>query len=196
MTLGVSGTVALSRWWWTFILRGVLAILFGILAFLAPGLGIAVLVGLFAAWALIDGVTSLWTGIRTRSSDKNWWLEVVEGIVSIVAGLIALILPVLAAEALVLLIGAWAIVTGAFQIWSAIRLREQITGEVWLGLAGLASILFGIVLLLFPAAGALSIVWLIGSGAIVFGAFLIALGWRLRGIHELGKVDAARDYSR
>jgi uncharacterized membrane protein HdeD (DUF308 family) len=196
MSLGVSGTVALSRWWWTFVLRGILAILFGILAFLAPGWGIAILVGLFAAWAIVDGVTSAWTGIRSRGTDRNWWLEVIEGIVSILAGLIALVLPGFAAEILVLLIGAWAIVTGAFQIWSAIRLREQISGEVWLGLAGLASILFGIVLILFPKAGALSVVWLIGSGALVFGAFLVMLGWRLRGIHEMGKLDAAHDYSR
>lgn len=196
MTLGVSGTVALARWWWTFIVRGILAILFGVLAFVAPGIGIAMLVGLFAAWALIDGVTSVWTGIRTRGTDRSWWLEILEGVVSILAGLLALVLPVFAAEILVLLIGAWAIVTGAIQIWSAIRLREQITGEVWLGLAGVASILFGIVVLVYPAAGALSIVWLIGSGAIVFGVFLVILGWRLRGIHELGKIDAAHDYSR
>ena len=196
MTLGVSGTVALARWWWTFILRGVLAILFGVLAFLAPLFSLAILVGLFAAWALIDGVAGLWTGIRTRASDKNWWLEVLEGIVSILAGLVALILPGFAAEILIYLIGAWAIVTGAFEIWSAIRLRETIEGEVWLALAGVASILFGVVLFLFPAAGALSLVWLIGSGAIAFGAFLVLLGWRLRGIHELGKLDAATDYSR
>ena len=196
MTLGVTGTVALARWWWAFILRGVLAIAFGVLSFVAPGTSIAVLVLLFAAWALVDGVTNVWTGIRTRDRDRSWWLEVLEGIVSIVAGLIALVLPGLAAEILVLLIGAWAIVTGAIEIWSAIRLREQITGELWLALAGVASILFGLVLLVFPAAGALSLIWLIGSGAIVFGAFLVALGWRLRRIHELGKLDAAHDYSR
>jgi uncharacterized membrane protein HdeD (DUF308 family) len=196
MTLGVSGTVALARWWWTFILRGVLAIVFGVLAFVAPLWSIGVLVLLFAAWAIVDGVTSVWTGIRTRTTDRNWWLEIVEGVVSIIAGLIALILPGFAAEVLVLLIAAWAIVTGGFEIWSAIRLREEIEGEVWLALAGVASILFGIVLFFFPAAGALSLVWLIGSGAIAFGAFLVLLGWRLRRVHEMGKLDAAHDYSR
>ena len=196
MSLGVTGTVALAQWWWAFILRGVLAIVFGVVSFLWPLLTIVVLVALFAAWALVDGVTSVWTGIRTRDRDKNWWLEVLEGVVSVVAGLIALLLPGFAAEVLVYIIGAWAIVTGAIQIWSAIRLREQISGEVWLGLAGLASILFGLVLLVFPAAGAVSVVWLIGSGAIVFGIFLVMLGWRLRGIHELGKLDAAHDYAR
>ena len=194
--LDMAGTVALARWWWTFVVRGLLAIAFGVLAFLAPGLGIAVLVGLFAAWALIDGVTSLVTGIGGRNRDKSWWLEILEGVVSIIAGIIALVFPVLAAEVLVIIIAAWAIVTGIFEIIAAIRLREQIRGEFWLGLAGLASILFGVILLVFPGVGALSLVWLIGSFALVFGVFLVILGWRLRGINEMAKIDAARDYSR
>jgi uncharacterized membrane protein HdeD (DUF308 family) len=196
MTFTVSETVALSRWWWTFILRGLLAIAFGILVFVAPVWGLAILVALFGVWALIDGAASVWTGIRTRTVDRNWWLEILEGLVSILAGLIALVLPGFAAEVLVLLIGVWAIVTGVFQIWAAIRLREQIRGEFWLGLAGVASILFGVILLVFPAGGALALVWLIGSAAIVIGVFLTILGWRLRSIEEMGKLDAAHDYSR
>jgi len=196
MAFVASGTVELARWWWTFILRGTMAIAFGVLAFFAPGLGIAVLVGLFAAWALIDGATNLLSGIRSRGKDRSWWLEILEGIVGIVAGMIALIFPILAAEALVLIIAAWAIITGIFEIVAAIRLREQIRGELWLGLAGLASILFGVVLFLFPGAGALSLVWLIGGFAIAFGAFLVVLGWRLRGFNQLAKVDAADDYRR
>ncbi len=196
MTYGVSGTVELARWWWTFILRGILAIAFGVLAFLAPPLGIGVLVGLFAAWALIDGVTGLWEGIRSRGRDRSWWLAVLEGIAGIAAGILALVFPVFAAEVLVYLIAAWAIVTGVFEIVAAVRLREQIQGEFWLGLAGIASILYGVVLVLFPRAGALALVWLIGGFAIAFGAFLLVLGWRLRGIHELAKVDAAHDHRR
>jgi uncharacterized membrane protein HdeD (DUF308 family) len=196
MTFSVSETVALSRWWWTCILRGLLAIAFGILAFVAPVWGLALLVALFGVWALIDGVASMWTGIRTRNVDRNWWLEVLEGVVSIVAGLIALVLPAFAADVLVILIAVWAIVTGVFQVWAAIRLRERIRGEFWLGLAGVASILFGVILLVFPAAGALALVWLIGAGAIAIGFFLAILGWRLRGVHEMGKLDAAHDYSR
>jgi uncharacterized membrane protein HdeD (DUF308 family) len=192
----VSGTIGLARWWWTFILRGVLAVAFGVLAFLAPGLGIAVLVGLFAAWALIDGVAGLIAGIRTRGIDRSWWLEVAEGLVSIVAGVIALVFPEYAATALVVIIAAWAIVTGVFQVWTAVRLRRVIDGEVWLGLAGIASVLFGVILLVFPRAGALSLVWLIGSGAIVFGVLLALLGWRLRRINEMAKIDAAHVYGR
>ena len=196
MTFSVSETVELSRWWWTFILRGLLAIAFGILAFLAPVWGVAILVALFGAWALIDGVTSVWTGIRTRNVDRNWWLEILEGLVSVAVGVIAFAMPDFAAEVLVILIAVWAIVTGVFQIWAAIRLRERIRGEFWLGLAGVASILFGVILLVFPAAGALALVWLIGTGAIAIGVLLTILGWRLRGVHKMGKLDAAHDYSR
>jgi uncharacterized membrane protein HdeD (DUF308 family) len=192
----VSETVAVSRWWWTFILRGLLAIAFGVLAFIAPAWGLRILVALFGVWALLDGIASLWTGIRTRRVARNWWLEIAEGVVSVLAGLIALALPGFAAGILLILIAAWAVVTGALQIWNAIRLREQIQGEFWLGLAGAASILFGVLLVLFPAQATLTLVWLIGSGAIVIGAFLILLGWRLRGVHELGKLDAVHDFSR
>lgn len=196
MATGISRTIGLARWWWTFIVRGLLAIAFGVLAFLAPLWSIAVLIGLFAAWALIDGATNLIAAVRTRGIDRSWWLELIEGLVSIAAGIVALLLPAAAAQALILVIAAWAIVTGAFQIWTAIRLRRVIEGEVWLGLAGIASILFGAILLLFPDAGALSLVWLIGSGAIVFGIFMILLGWRLRSVNEMATIDAAHDYSR
>jgi uncharacterized membrane protein HdeD (DUF308 family) len=196
MAFRVSETAALARWWRTFLLRGVLAIAFGVLAFAAPAWGLTILVALFGAWALVDGVVSVWTGIRSRRGDRNWWLEILEGVASIVAGLIALLLPGFAAQILLVLIAAWAIVTGVFQIWSAIRLRSEISGEFWLGLAGVASILFGVILVVFPAAGALGLVWLIGSAAIAIGVFLIILGWRLRTIHEMAKLDAAHDYSR
>ena len=185
MTFDRAETIGLARWWWTFILRGVLAILFGVLAFFAPAYGIAILVGLFAAWAIIDGVGNLIAGIRTRGQDRSWWLEVLEGLVSVAAGVIAILLPDYAAQALVLILAVWAILTGLIEIVMAIRLRRVIDNEVWMALAGAASIIFGIVLVLFPAAGALGLVWLIGSFAIAFGAFLIILGWRLRGIHEL-----------
>ena len=196
MVIDVPGTVALARWWWTYILRGVLAVVFGVVAFVWPALGLAVLVGLFAAWALFDGVTSLFAGWTTRRTTRSWWLEILEGVAGIVAGVIALAFPLFAGEILVLLIAVWAIVTGVFEIVMAIRMRDQLKGEFWLGLAGVASILFGIVLVLYPAAGAVSLVWLIGSFAIVFGIFLVILGWRLRRIDALAKIDAAHDYSR
>ena len=187
-------TIGLARWWWTFIVRGVVAILFGVLAFAAPGFGIGLLVGLFAAWALIDGVNNLLTGIRTRGQDRSWWLEILEGVVGVAAGVVALLLPTIAAEFLILLIAAWSIVTGVLEIVMAIRLRTVIAGEVWLALAGVASILFGVVIFLFPGVGALSIVLLIGSFAIALGVFLVMLGWRLRGVDQMARRDAEHDY--
>ncbi len=188
-------TIGLARWWWTFIVRGVVAILFGVLAFAAPGFGLGLLVGLFAAWALIDGVGNLLTGIRTRGQDRSWWLEILEGVVGVAAGVIALLLPSFAAEILILLIAAWSIVTGIIEIVLAVRLRTAIAGEVWMALAGVASILFGVLIFLVPAVGALSIVWLIGSFAIAFGVFLVMLGWRLRGVDQMARRDAEHDYS-
>jgi len=191
VALNVSGVVELARWWWTFIIRGIAAIAFGVLAFVSPAWSLAVLVALFGVWALVDGVTGVVTGVRSRGRDRSWWLSILEGIVGIVAGVFAFVFPIQAAGALVFIIAAWAIVSGIFQVVAAIRLREQIQGEFWLGLAGVGSILFGVVLYLFPAAGALSLVWLIGGFAIALGAFLLVLGWRLRGIDELARRDAA-----
>jgi uncharacterized membrane protein HdeD (DUF308 family) len=194
MTFDMATTLGLATWWWTFIVRGVVAIVFGVVALVYPPVGIGVLVGLFAAWAIIDGVNSLLTGIRTRGTDRSWWLEILEGVIGVAAGIIALVLPGFAAEILLLLIAAWAILTGILEIVMAVRLRRVIEGEVWLALAGVASIVFGVVLVLFPAAGALSIVWLLAGFAIAFGVFLIMLGWRLRGIDQLARRDAAHDY--
>lgn len=189
----MAATIGLARWWWVVALRGVVAIVFGVLAFVAPAFGLALFVALFAIWALVDGVGSLLTGIRTRGQDRSWWIEILEGIAGVAAGVIALVAPEFAAQVLLVLIAAWAIVTGIIEIVLAVRLRRVIEGEAWLALAGVVSILFGVVVVLFPAAGALSVVWLIGSFAVAFGVFLVLLGWRLRGIHELARRDAALD---
>ena len=178
------GAVELSRYWWTFILRGVLAILFGIIAFVSPPTTIAVLVLLFGAWALVDGVFHIAAAVQDRSRNRSFWLAVFEGAVSIIAGAIALVFPGLAAASLLLLISAWSIITGVAEVVLAIRLREQLTGEFWLAIGGILSILFGVLLFLFPTSGAITIVWIIGAFAIVFGISMIALGWRLRAVHQ------------
>ena len=184
MAIDTAATAELSRWWWTFILRGVLAILFGVIAFIAPPATIAALVLLFGAWALVDGVFDIAAALMHRTMDRSWWLTILEGVVGIVAGLLALAFPDIAAASLILLIAAWSIVTGVIEIGLAIRLREQITGELWLAIAGILSIVFGVLIFIYPAAGALTIVWIIGAFAIAFGISMIALGWRLRGIHQ------------
>ena len=194
MMLDFATTRAMAAWWWTYLVRGIIAIAFGVLAFLSPGFGLAVLVTLFGIWALMEGITSFFSGMRTRGTAKNWWVEILEAIASLAAGVIALLFPEFALEILLRLIGVWAIVIGVFQVYMAIRLRDEIRGEFWLGLAGVAAILFGIATFFFPAGSALSIVWLIGSFAIAWGAFLLILGWRLRSVNDAVKRDAATEY--
>lgn len=180
----VVATVELARWWWTFILRGLLAILFGVIAFISPPATIAALVLLFGAWAMVDGIFHIAGAIRDRSRNRSFWLAVLEGVISIIAGALALAFPSLAAASLLLLISAWSIITGAVEVAAAVRLREQMTGELWLAIAGILSIVFGVLLFFFPTSGAITIVWIIGSFAIAFGISMIILGWRLRGVHQ------------
>ena len=172
--------VTLSRNWWTFALRGVVAIVFGVLALAWPAITLLGLVALFAAYAFINGAASAVGALQNRSGDEHWWLGLLLGLVSLGAGVIALVSPALTALVLVLLMGANAIVTGVLDIALAIRLRRAIRGEWVLFLAGVVSIVFGVLVFLFPGAGALALVWLISVYAIASGILLLAAAWRLR----------------
>jgi uncharacterized membrane protein HdeD (DUF308 family) len=174
----------LSRNWWVFLVRGILAILFGIMAWVWPGITISVLVLFFGAYALVDGIFSIVAAFSARGTDPNWWAELIEGIVGILAGIAVFFWPGLSALVLLYLIAAWAIITGIFEVIAAIQLRKEITGEWFLALAGVASIIFGIIAFLFPGAGALAVIWLIAVYAIVFGIALVALAFRVRGLDE------------
>ena len=186
MVLGQGLVTAMSRFWWVFVLRGVLSILFGIAAFIWPDITLLVLVYLFAAWVLVDGVVSLIAAITGRDvpMGQNRWLMGLLGVLSIVAAIVAFFWPQITAVVLAILISAWAIVSGVLQIVAAIQLRREIDNEWLLVLAGAASVVFGVLIFLFPLDGLLTIVWLIALYAIVFGILLIGLGWRLRGIHQ------------
>lgn len=160
-------------------LRGVLAILFGIAALVWPGLTLRVLVALFGAWAIIDGVAAIFSVGRHREAGR-WWAVLVEGVLGIAAGLVAFLWPGITAIVLVLVIGAWALVTGILEIAAAIRLRREMEDEWLLGLAGIISSVFGIALIAFPGAGALALVALIAGFAIAFGIAMLLLGLRFR----------------
>lgn len=172
----------LSRYWWLVVLRGVFAILFGVLAFIWPGITIGALVILFGAYALIDGVSSVATGVMHWQENDRWWVMLLEGIAGIVFGILTFVWPAVTAVVLLFFIAVWAIITGVLELVAAVRLRKEIDGEWALGLAGVLSVLFGIVMLLRPGAGALALIWVIGSYAIVFGVLLIFLGFKLRGV--------------
>ena len=172
----------LSLNWSALAIRGVIAIAFGILALLMPGLTLAALILLFAAYAIVDGASHVVTGIRQRSGDRPDGLMILGGIVGIAVGVIAAILPGVTALFLLTLIGAWAIVTGAAEIVAAYRLRKAISGEWLLALQGIISIAFGLYVWIFPGAGALAVVWLIATFAIASGVILLMLAFRMRSL--------------
>lgn len=171
----------LARNWWALALRGLFAILFGVAAFAWPNLTLAALVILFGAYALVDGVFALVAAVRAAEAHERWWLFVLEGLAGIVVGIITFIWPGITALVLLYLIAWWALITGVFEIAAAIRLRKQIRQEWTLVLGGLASVVFGLLLFYRPGAGALAVVWLIGTYALIFGVLFLMLGFRLRG---------------
>ena len=169
----------LARNWWALVLRGIAGVIFGVLTFINPGMTLAVLIVLFGAYAIVDGVFNLVAAVSGRTG-QPWWHLVLEGIVSIAAGVIAFAWPGLTALALLWVIAGWAIITGVLEIVAAIRLRKHIDNEWWLVLSGVASVVFGGLLIVAPVAGALAVTLWIGAYAVVFGALMIALGLRLR----------------
>jgi uncharacterized membrane protein HdeD (DUF308 family) len=179
----------LARHWWVLLVRGLAAIGFGILAFVWPGVTLASLVIVFGAYALVDGVFAIVGAIR-GGGRQPWWLLVLEGLVGIGIGVLTLVAPGVTALALLFYIAIWAIATGVLQIAAAIALREEIEGEWLLGLGGLASVLFGALLVARPGAGALAVLWLIGAWALVFGVLLVILSFRVRGLRSVAAAHA------
>jgi len=173
----------LARNWWALALRGVFAIIFGVMAWIWPDLTVRALVLLFGAYALVDGVFAI-AAAATGAGGSRWWVLVLEGLLGIAVGLMTIFWPGLTALALLFFIASWAIVTGVFEIVAAYQLRREIEGEWLLALGGLASIIFGLILFIFPGDGALALIWLIGAYAIFFGVLLIVLALRVRGMGD------------
>jgi len=175
----------LKRHWWVSVLRGVAAIIFGIIAFTHPVMAIATLVLFFGAWVLIDGIFRVVGAIRDRGADPDWAWQIVLGIIGIIVGLLTFHAPQVTALALVIYIAAWALMMGASEIVMAIKLRHEIKGEWLLILVGLASIVFAVLLLWNPVAGAAAVIWLIAWYAVVLGVLSIIFGLRLRSLPTL-----------
>src|SRR5215813_8157588 len=171
---------ALAKAWWLVLLRGIAGIVFGVLAFIWPGLTLITLVLLYGAYALVDGVLSLIAAFTGGAKPvPTWWLVVV-GLLGIAAGLVTFLYPGITALVLIFFIGGWAIAHGIFEIIGAIRLRKEIENEWWLILAGVLSVIFGLLVLVIPGAGALALIWVIGAYSIMFGIMFVALSLRLR----------------
>ena len=173
----------LSRTWWMLAVRGVAAVIFGLLALIWPQITLLALVLVFGAYALVDGAFSLVAAARGRelAGGSRGWL-ILEGLLGIAAGIVAIVWPDITALALLWVIAAWAVVTGVLEIVAAIRLRRVLDNEWLLIVAGALSVAFGLILIIWPGSGAIGLVWLIGIYAIAFGIVLLGLALRLRGL--------------
>ncbi|MCL3882942.1 HdeD family acid-resistance protein [Marivita sp. GX14005] len=172
----------MQRNWWIFLLRGIAAILLGLAAFFWPALTMAVLVVMLGAYVLVDGVFGLIDTVRYRERFKRIWPLVLESILGIVFGLLTLLMPGVTAFVLLMFIAAWAVIGGVLRIVLAFQIRHEITGEWLLILGGVLSILFGGLLIAMPVAGLISVTWLIGLYAVLFGVLFVILAFRLKGM--------------
>ena len=178
--MDVSLLQSLGRMWWLVLLRGLAAIVFGILAWAWPGVTLITLVLFWGAYALVDGVAALVSGWQTKDSGKPMWQIVLIGVIGIAAGIFTFAQPEVTAVALLILIAAWAIVHGVLEIAAAIRLRKEIRNEWLLIVSGIISVLFGALMIANPGAGAMALLWVIGVFAVAYGALLVILSFKLK----------------
>ncbi len=177
-----------SRNWWVFLLRGVIALLFGLLAFLVPTITLASLILVFAAYAFVEGIFAVGAGLGAPGGTR-WWI-VIGGILAILIGILTFLNPGATALVLVIYIGALWIVRGIAEVVTAITLRKMIEGEWLYILIGVVSVLVGLYLIVFPGDGAIALLWLIGFYAIFAGIMYLAMAFRLRSIGSPGASPA------
>lgn len=177
-------TNILSRTWWALLLRGVLAVVFGVYAFTHPALSLTTMTLLFGLYVLADGIGGVVTAIAGRTESENWTVLLLWSLMSVAIGLITLFAPSITTFVLLFYIAIWAITSGVLEIVAAIRVRKEIEGEWRLIAGGLISVAVGLVLLARPAVGALAFIWLIGAYAFAFGVLLIILAFKVRGLRN------------
>jgi uncharacterized membrane protein HdeD (DUF308 family) len=179
--VGSAVLAALAENWWLLLLRGLVAIAFGMIAFFWPDITLVALTYLFGIYAIVDGVVAIWAAFNAPlgGAGPRWWLGL-SGVVSILAGIAAFAYTGMTTLVLLMVIAIWAIIIGIVQIWGAIELRKILDDTWLLGLTGALSIAFGVIMIAKPGAGAVALVWTIGWFAIVFGGLYIALAFRLR----------------
>ncbi len=173
----------LARNWWALVIRGVIAVIFGVLAFIAPGLTLGTLVLVFGVYALVDGIFAIIAAVRALAAHERWGLLLGEGILGILAGLVAFAAPGLAIVVWISFMAAWAVITGALMLAAAFRLDAG-HGHWLMGLGGAVSIVWGVLLWMWPIAGAVVLTIWMGAYALIFGVSMIALGLRLRARHQ------------
>jgi uncharacterized membrane protein HdeD (DUF308 family) len=176
-------SAVLARNWWAMALRGIAAILFGLIALVAPGAVLISLAIFFAAYLLVDGIFGIVSAIRAAQKHERWGLLLAEGVLNIVVGIIAFLFPVGAVLTFVLMTAAWALMTGGLMVGAAFKLGRA-HGRGWMVLSGAVSILFGLALVMAPIIGAVVLTWWFGGYAIAFGALLLILAFKLRKQHQ------------
>jgi uncharacterized membrane protein HdeD (DUF308 family) len=174
----------MTKNWWAVLLRGILGVLFGVYALMLPMRALALLVFVYAFYALINGIISLAGAITGGTAVRSWWSLLAESLLSVAAGVVLLLWPGAGAVALVYVFAFWAVMSGMVELVSAVELRKEIEGEWLLGLAGVLSIAAGIFVAFRPVAGLFAITWIIGGYALAFGIVLIGLSFRLRSVHK------------
>jgi uncharacterized membrane protein HdeD (DUF308 family) len=174
----------LAQNWWALVLRGVCAVLFGVGAFVWPGITVALLILLYGAYALVEGVLGVAWALVGRHAGSFPWGVLLAGLAGIAVGIVTFVSPGLTALALLYLIAAWAIVRGVFEVIAAISLRRELENEWLLALSGLLSVALGVLLMVAPGAGALALLWWIGGFAIIAGILMIMLGMRLKSVND------------
>jgi uncharacterized membrane protein HdeD (DUF308 family) len=167
--------------WWVLLLRGLVSIAFAVLIWMQPAITLKAMIILFGAFALVDGVLGVWSAFSSRKDRNNWWVLMLWGLVGIGIGIITFVAPAVTALALLFYIAIWAIVTGVLEIIAAVKLRKEIQGEWLLGLAGLLSLVFGILLIMHPGAGVLAVLWLVAAYALILGVLMVILAFKVRG---------------
>ena len=176
--------------WWVFLLRGLAAILFGVLALIWPQITLLTLVVLFGAFVLFDGIFSVIAGVTSRKENYYWWTLLFTGLLEIAIGLLTLLWPNVTGIILLYLIASWAVIVGILDIILAIQIRREIKNEWMLIIDGVFSVVIGFLLFIFPAASAVALAWLIGLFAILLGIVFIILAFRLRGlVRELERLN-------
>jgi uncharacterized membrane protein HdeD (DUF308 family) len=170
----------LTRNWWAWLIRGIAAVIFGILAWMWPGGAWIAIAILFGAYAFVDGIFAIISTIRAAESREVWWPFLIEGIIGLLIAAITFYDVRITIVALYLTIAVWAFLTGIFELVAAVQLRKYIANEIWLIIGGVASIAFSILMIWRPFAGALAVIWLIAAYAIVFGFIMIGFSFRLR----------------
>ena len=178
-TVNDAMSALLAENWWAIALRGALAIAFGLIGLLLPEVTLLALVLLFAAYMLLDGILAIIAGVRAARRHDRWGWLIVEGVVDLVAGVIAVIWPLITIVAFVFLLGAWAIVTGVLLFGASFRLHIA-HGRWLMALAGAISVVWGVLAILWPITGALTLTWLLAAYALFFGVVLLFLAFRLR----------------